>query len=47
MAADEALAQLDPGVAGLEAVLAALGARVDVTDLVQVRAGGRYSTTAF
>jgi hypothetical protein len=36
--ADEALAQVNPGVAHLQALLAALGARGDGPDLFQVRA---------
>src|SRR5829696_590658 len=42
--ADEALAQVDPGVAHLQALLAALGARGDVPDLIQVRALWRGRT---
>src|SRR5262249_44837149 len=41
VAADQALAQVDQAVADLQAVLAAVRARGDVPDLVQVRAGCR------
>jgi len=39
VAADEALPQVDPGVAGLEAVLAPFGAGRDLSDLIEVGAG--------
>src|SRR5713226_606811 len=44
MAAAQAQSQVDPGVAGLQALLAAIGVRGDVSDLVQVRALDRHLT---
>src|SRR5439155_17763775 len=43
MAAAEAQPEMDPWVTGLQALLAAIGVRFEVSDLVEVRAGDRHS----
>jgi hypothetical protein len=43
MAADQALPEVDPPVTGLQALFAALCARLYIIDLVQVRAVRRHS----
>jgi hypothetical protein len=43
MAAKEAFPQMDPGVANLEAFLAALAAGFDLPDFSQVGTGGNWT----
>jgi hypothetical protein len=46
MAAFETEAQMDPGIAHLEALFATLGVRLGVFRLLQVNAGGTHSSWA-